>query len=131
MNGVALLKRIAFGLFLAWMPAFPTWAQDVQPGAAAYQRGDFSLALDQWRPMARNGDPEAQYGLAVLYAKGQGVDKNPALAITWYRKAALQGHGAAQFNLGRIYGTGEGVARDQGEATKWFRMAARQVSTAE
>ena len=81
-KGGALLTRFAIGLVLASVLAFAASAQDARSGAAAYARGDFSAAAELWRPLARKGDAEAQYGLAELYAKGQGVDRNPQQAVT-------------------------------------------------
>ncbi len=58
---------------------------------AAYQRGDYATALREWRPLAEQGNTEAQYGLGVMYDKGRGVPRDHAEALQWYRKAAEQG----------------------------------------
>ena len=75
---------------------------------------------------AEQGDVQAQYDLAVMYAKGQGMKKDDAEAVKWYRKAAEQGHADAQYHLGNAYAHGRGVAKDESEAVKWFRKAAEQ-----
>ena len=68
----------------------------------------------------------AQFNLGVMYARGDGVEKDPAEATRWYRKAAEQGHAEAQFNLGLRYYKGEGVRKSRTMALKWFRKAAAQ-----
>lgn len=76
------------------------------------------------KPLADNGDKEAQYRLGVLYEKGQGVSKNGTEAAVWYRKAADQGHAGAQYSLGQLYENGNGVRQDLFLAFKWYRVAA-------
>ena len=36
-------------------------------GIAAYNRGDFSAALREWRPLAEQGNARAQYNLRLMY----------------------------------------------------------------
>ena len=93
---------------------------------AAYQRGDYATAIRELRPLAEQGDAEAQYNLGVIYDRGQGVTQDYAEAVKWYRKAAEQGDARAQGNLGVMYSTGRGVPQDYAEAAKWFRKAAEQ-----
>jgi TPR repeat protein len=78
---------------------------------------------------AESGDAEAQAGLALRYANGQGVVKNEPKAVEWYRKAAEQGVTAAQYNLGLCYTSGRGMVKDEKEAVKWVRKAAEQGNT--
>jgi len=42
------------------------WA-DYDDGLAAYNRGDYAAALQEWRPLAEQGDAKAQYNLGVMY----------------------------------------------------------------
>lgn len=51
---------------------------------------------DKIRLAAEQGDAEAQYRLGVMYARGQGVKKDPVAALKWYRRSAGQGYGKAQ-----------------------------------
>ncbi len=107
-------------------------AADFKAGVDAYDRGDYATALKEWQPYAEKGDPNAEYNLGLLYARGQGVTQDYAQAAQWYQKAAQQGVAAAQFNLGVMYANGEGVTANPQEAAKWFQMAAEQgVSDAE
>jgi TPR repeat protein len=75
---------------------------------------------------AETGNPESQCDLGLMYVKGDGVAKDPAMAVQWFTKAAQQGLARAQNNLGVIYEDGNGVVKDDGEAVKWFRAAAEQ-----
>lgn len=83
-------------------------------------------ALDWYRRAAAQGYPEAQFKLGVMYAKGNGVERDRAQAFEWYMKAAEQGLPEAQFNLGQMYRTGAGVEKDDDEAFRWLIKAARQ-----
>ena len=60
--------------------------------------------------------PRAQYALARMYRRGEGVPQDHAEAARWYRQAAQQGLAHAQSDLGVLYETGRGVARDYAEA---------------
>src|SRR2546425_8860205 len=87
------------------------WA-DLAAGVAAYNRGDYSTALKEFRPLADQGDAEAQTYLGGMYADGTGVPQDYKEAIRWYRLAAEQGGPHAQFNLGGMHDNGTGVPQD-------------------
>jgi len=70
------------------------WA-DYADGWAAYKRGDYVTALQEWRPLAERGHAEAQFLIGDMYANGEGVPENDALAVKWWRKAAEQGFAGA------------------------------------
>ncbi len=115
------MKKLGILLLLAGAMALPA---DFKAGLDAYTRGDFAAALKEWQPIAEGGDPNAQYNLGLLYARGQGVAQDYSQAAQWYRKAAEQGVAAAQYNLGLMCANGQGVPRDPQEAAKWFLKAA-------
>lgn len=75
---------------------------------------------------ATSGNADAQFDLGVMYAHGDGVEKNLPEAIKWYRKAAEQGDAYAQCNLGILYYRGLGVAKDPVEAVRLLNMAAEK-----
>ena len=54
--------------------AATTARADFVTGWQAYQRGDFALAMVEWRPLAERGDARAQYNMGVIYDEGRGVD---------------------------------------------------------
>ena len=119
-------KLAAVPLLIALLAPMEAYSADFEKGLAAAQRGDYQTALQEWRPLAEQGNAGAQYNLGVAYSNGEGVPQDYAEAAKWYRMAAEQGAAGAQFNLGLLYSNGEGVSQDYAEAAKWFRMAAEQ-----
>ena len=116
------MKRVLAALLLLTLAA-PAWGQDFEKGKQAYQRGDFATALREWRPLAEQGDANAQTKLGIMYDKGQGVPKNHAEAAKWYRKAAEQGDADGQTKLGNMYRSGFGVPKwvpDGMEGRVWY-----------
>ena len=89
----AALAAIAAG---AAVPA----AADVKAGVDAWTTGDYRKAVEEWRPLAIAGDPDAQFNLGQAYKLGRGVPEDPAMAESWFRKAAVQGHTQAEDNYG-------------------------------
>ena len=87
--------------------------------SAAFNRGDYKSAVRLLRPLAEQGDAEAQYNLGVMYDQGYGVPQDYAEAMKWYRKAAEQGDAEAQHSLGYMYRNGLGVPQDYVLAHMW------------
>ncbi len=69
------------------------------------------------------GNAKAQYQLADIFQKGEGIAKNYANAFYWYRRAAQQGNLAAQFNVWYAYLNGEGTQVNEQKANKWYARA--------
>lgn len=120
-----MTTRILATLVLVTTFAAPVWA-GFDEGMAAYERGDYSTTLKEWRPLAEQGDPTAEHHLGWLYVIGRGVPQDYEEGVRWLRKAAEQGDGDAQTNLGSLYLLGEGLPQDYTEALKWLRAAADQ-----
>ena len=104
--------------------AAPVVAGPFEDGLAAHKRGDYATTLRLWRPLADQGDAQAQFNLGVIYAKGQGVPQDYVEAMKWFRKAADQGDASAQSNLGFMYAKGQGVSEDYVRAHMWFNLSA-------
>jgi uncharacterized protein len=85
-----------------------------------------SVAIARVRASANQGDPDAEFELALIYDRGKGVPKNDAEAARWYQKAAEQGHAMAQANLGNMYLLGQGLPQDDAKALYWNQKAADQ-----
>lgn len=96
------LKLLASGLTIALAMIGTAAHADVKAGVDAWSRGDYPVAIKEWRPLAINGDPDAQFNLGQAYKLGRGVPVDFKLAEGWYRKAADQGHFQAEDNLGLI-----------------------------
>lgn len=101
---------------------------DFDDGFMAYLSSNYPRAFKVWEPLAEAGGIEAQFGLGMLYERGQGVGRDLASAATWYGRAAEQGSMRAQTQLGGMYARGDGVAGDWDQAIAWWRRAAAQGS---
>lgn len=101
---------------------------DFDSGFLAYIDGEFAVAYKEWLPAAENGHVEAQFGIAMLYFKGQGVALDLAEAARWFAAAAEQGSMRARTQLGGMYARGEGVEADWTRAIAWWHKAAAQGS---
>lgn len=99
---------------------------DLASGIAAFEAKEFRRAMQLLSPLAEQGDPKAQFRVAVMYQNGLGVVRNEPNAIHWMRAAAEQEHGLAQHAMGVMYLYGECVDKDEAEAAGWFSRAAEQ-----
>jgi len=115
-------------LLLSLAIAIPALA-DFAAGLAAYQKGDYTTAAKEWRPLAEDGDAATQFNLGLLYLDGHGVPQDYAEAAKWFRRSAEQGYTEAQHNLGAMYGSGQGVRRDYVEAYKWLNICSAKGNT--
>ena len=95
------------------------------PGAAASAvPSDPAERLAYFRRGAEAGDRDAELQLAIIYAKGQGVDQDFTIAAGWFRAAAEQGLARAQYDLGVLYERGRGVPADPAQAANWYLKGA-------
>lgn len=85
------------GLASAETPATVTPAQLAQfeRGQNAFERGDYAIALTEWRPLAEQGLSGAQFGLGALYFFGLGVPQDYAKAHALFSVASAQGFASA------------------------------------
>lgn len=113
-------------LAIATSLAFPVLGQSLDEGFGAYNEGDYSTALENFKPLAEQGDVNAQFMLGSMYSTGNGVPLNMDKAVEWLRRAAKQDDVEAQFSLGVMYRTGKGVSQNLAQAAKFFRLAAKQ-----
>ena len=118
------LKMIAAAVLISFsaMP-FAAAAQDFDRGLEAYEVGDYATALEEFKPLAEQGDIKAQANLGFMYDIGSGVLKDETEAVKWYRLAAKQGYAQAQCNLGTMYEFGRGVLTDMTSAHMWYNIS--------
>lgn len=100
--------------------------QRVLAGRAHHEKGEYKQASRIFRSAAAKRNVEAQYCLAFMYEKGEGVNQNTEKAMRIYRSAADKGYAEAQYNLACMYEEGRGVEKDAKEAAQLFRLAAEQ-----
>jgi TPR repeat protein len=117
--------RLAAATACALLWATAASAADFETGRRAYRAGDYAIALQEWTPLAEAGNPEAAFGLGLIFDRGHGVARDAATAALWYRRAAEAGHAGAAFNLGNLYRLGEGVAADPALSAAWWERAAK------
>ena len=79
------------------------WANEFDEAVNDYNKGSYIKALNTFYVLAKNGDPEAQYNVGLIYANGKGVKADSAHAMEWYEKAARQNNAAAAYNLAQLY----------------------------
>ncbi len=117
-------RAVLAGLLLAGLASIA--AADGAAGIAAYERGDFTTALNEFAPLAEQGNAGAQTMLGIMYLQGQGVAPDLALAARWLRAAAAQGNAQAQYRLAMMHLAGDGVVQDPAAAATLLRTAAEQ-----
>ena len=85
---------------------------------------DPSLLADA-RRLAEQGDMEAQFDVALMYATAYipGHDSTSE-AVRWFLRAAHEGHVRARLVVGIMYATGLGVQQDDEEALLWVQPLA-------
>ena len=99
----------------------------VDAGIEAIRSGNYAEAFNQLIPLAKEGNPEAQYNMGWLYANGFGAGVDVPTAVYWWKKAAASNHAASQFSLGMVYLTGDGktIKKNVPEAIHWHMRSAR------
>lgn len=117
------LRRLSFCVFTILVWASLSAGADLKSAKHVYEQKDYAAALKGFRPMAEQGNAEAQLYLGKMYMQGQGVLKDPNEAIKWFKASAVQGNADAQFFLGSYYLLPH---IDIAEGVKWLRLSADQ-----
>ena len=101
-------------------------APDYDVGVKAYNAEDYQAALNEFIPLAEQGNADAQNRMGMMYAMGKGVAVDNETALIWFRKASEQRLAPAQTNIGIMYANGMGTEKNDIEAEYWYRKAAKQ-----
>jgi TPR repeat protein len=113
------LRSLALGLSLC-SAAGVSYANSYNDGFLAAESGDYQTAVQQWAPLARQGDAMAQFNLALLYHSGSGVEMDEARAVRLYHQSADNGNYYAQEFLTVGYQEGWfGLPKDAEKAAYW------------
>ena len=92
------LKHALAAIILGLSFAAPMAAGPLEDADAALKRRDYATAVRLNRPLAEQGDANAQYNLGVFYDNGLGVPQDKVRAYMWFNLSAAQGReGAAAF----------------------------------
>jgi len=81
---ITVIVSIISGLFFSTASV----ANEYQNAVAATQTEDYAKAIDIWMKLAKQGDPIAQYNLAVFYREGYGIDSDRSQSKKWFKAAA-------------------------------------------
>ena len=73
-----------------------------EDGMAAYNRGDYTPAIQLFRPLAAKGNAKAQHLIGVMYHKGEGVARSSVRAFAWFSLAAAHGDSDAKAKLTEV-----------------------------
>ncbi len=119
---VIRLSKLFFCLLLLFSSSI--YATSYEEGKQAYLSQDYERALEILKPLAEEGNSQAQITLGLMYDYGHGVEKNSSESIKWYRMAAEQGVPLVQHDIGVKYFQGQGVEQNYAEAAKWWEMSA-------
>ena len=128
------MKRLAvYPLVALFIVNVQAVSADYQDGLNAYAWGDFDKAMQEWREVAEGPADavvptiyaETHYAIAMLYWRGEGVDRDYQEALNWLTRAADLGHAGAQAKIGFMHTDGLGVKQDYGKAFDWFSRAAK------
>jgi len=110
----------------------PTLADAVESGdpVALYdqaldllQTGEKGRGVRLMKEAAGKGLVMAQYWLAKLYEKGEGVPRDMAASRSWTEKAAIGGNAKAMHDLAVFYAEGDSGPQSYAAAVEWFRQA--------
>ena len=126
-GAVGALMRIIAVMILMLSFAVSGAAGPSEDADAAMKRHDYKTALRLIRPLAEQGDANAQYNLGVFYDNGLGVPQDRIRAYMWLSLAAMQGRErAAAFRdlIARLMTPGQ-LAEAQKLASEWKRKLER------
>lgn len=115
------LRHGVAAILLGLRFATPVMAGPLEDANAAIKRRDYATALRLIRPLAEQGDANAQYNLGVFYDNGLGVPQDKVRAYMWFSLSAAQGReGAAAFRdlIARLM-TPAQIAEAQKLAREW------------
>jgi len=81
---------------------------------------NYNAAFSYWMPLAKAGDPRAQFNVALMYHGGLHVAFDESVALEWYQLAAANGVVEAQEYLAIGYKEGWfGLPVDNMKANYW------------
>ena len=98
--------------------------------AAYFQEKNFKKARELFTQAAEKSSVGATYLLGIMYAGGQGGEKDEAKGFELVKSAADNGHTHAMYSLGIMYQQGIGVEADNLAAFRWYDEAVSAGNTA-
>lgn len=115
------MKTVIVAVVLMLSSVLPISAQ-IDEARSAYEAKRYADAWLKYRPLAEQGNAEAEYYVAIMLSNGEGVKEDLTEANVWLNKAAEHGHIEAQLEIGLM----ASAAQNHGLALFWFQKAAGQ-----
>lgn len=119
--GTAMLGALSLGIL-----ASTAARADYRAGQAAYDKGDYVVAVEAWRAAAAEGDARAMTGLGEAYFNGKGVERNRAEALRLFKRSADLGDARGQYDLAVMYEKSLDMTPDYAEAVRLYALASHQ-----
>lgn len=114
-------QNLTLAALLATTLSSYSTAGQLEDGDGLFKQKNFAGALSLWRPLANQGNAEAQYRIGDIYFSGMSVAQDYNEAAKWYMNAARQGNSPAISALNLMYS--EGVsAQNNGEHHSAYRL---------
>ena len=118
------LKQIMLLLAVAVLSAGCISSITTNQGKTAYLEKDYPTAKMKFEEAIVDGNADAMYHLANMYASGKGVPQDYAKAAELLEQAVLQEHVESQLMLGLFYVYGDGVPQDPAKGVNLVKLAA-------
>lgn len=90
------------GILIAGCCATTAHSASLQEALDRYAAGDAASAASIYADLAGQGDPKAQFNLALMFYAGEGVPQSWTDSFRWAWRAKLNGVEQAEILLGRI-----------------------------
>ncbi len=88
---LALIAALCAGFILVLTACTDERARtgaEFNAGVTTYEQGEYATAFREWRPLAEQGNANAQLMLGLMYDKGRGVPQDYVQAHMWFNLAA-------------------------------------------
>src|SRR5512134_2501424 len=103
-------------LFISLLITGQAIAGSYEDALGEFGRGEYKAAYQLLKPLAEQGNSNAQMMLGFMYDQGRGVPKDSAEAVKWLRRSAKQGNIGAQATLS--------LMKERASKDMWHRGAA-------
>nr|WP_321514308.1 tetratricopeptide repeat protein [uncultured Pseudodesulfovibrio sp.] len=114
-------------MILAFLTMFPMGCMSTmaeRQGTKAYIIKDYTTAQLKYQEAADQGNTNAMYHLAVMYAEGQGIEQNYPKAAGLLDQAVIEGNDDARLMLGLFNIYGDGVPQNPAKGATLIATAA-------
>lgn len=91
---------------------------------ARWNSNNYKNAAPYLQAAAKEGYGEACFLLGNMYRAGNGVEKNPAIAMRMFQRSLDFGYALGEAELGEMYHFGEGCKVDKQKSIELFRRSA-------